>query len=469
MRSLLTLLTLLPFIASAQIDTILVEGRASQLYSAMSATGLRNASLANKPSVLRDNFPVGVVLANSRATFYIWRNTCPSQSEDTVYMHIPQGGPSCWQRATNSYLVADWCLERVGDTFRIDLQCVWDSLNYYHHITDTFALIRAKIKADSTYGAATYYTKASAAASPASAITNAAISHWDQVYNSWILDSTKLVRTDRFYANPSWLTSLDVTKIPNAATTSYVDAGVNAEHSFAAATYQTKGNYLTTPQTLTISGRTLNLSGANSVALPKDTQTVSINANVLTLSNGGGSVSIPSSTYTAGAGISVASNVITNTSPNQTVTIASGTGITVSGSYPAFTLTNTAPAITYAYNNAPGRSIVTTSGATGYQISATRPASVSYTVSISTAISLLNLNSAGQVFLEISPTNTAPWTTINSAGISRTLSVSITVGLNEITYFNVQGKVPPGNYCRLRSVLSGGATTAFSSGQEVTE
>lgn len=46
-------------------------------------------------------------------------------------------------------------------------------------------------------------------------------------------------------------------------------------------------------------------------------------------------------TYTGGTGISVVGTVITNTAPDQTVSIAPGTGIGVSGTYPAFTVTNT--------------------------------------------------------------------------------------------------------------------------------
>ena len=42
--------------------------------------------------------------------------------------------------------------------------------------------------------------------------------------------------------------------------------------------------------------------------------------------------------YTAGTGINVTGTVITNTSPDQTVTLANGTGIGVSGTYPNFSL-----------------------------------------------------------------------------------------------------------------------------------
>jgi hypothetical protein len=47
--------------------------------------------------------------------------------------------------------------------------------------------------------------------------------------------------------------------------------------------------------------------------------------------------------YTAGTGINITGTTITNTLPDQTVTLGSGVGILVSGSYPNFTITNDDP------------------------------------------------------------------------------------------------------------------------------
>jgi hypothetical protein len=56
---------------------------------------------------------------------------------------------------------------------------------------------------------------------------------------------------------------------------------------------------------------------------------------------------------TNGTGISTSGAypnfTITNTAPDQTVAIASGTGISVTGTYPSFTVTNTAPAVSFTY------------------------------------------------------------------------------------------------------------------------
>lgn len=45
----------------------------------------------------------------------------------------------------------------------------------------------------------------------------------------------------------------------------------------------------------------------------------------------------------AGTGISLGSNTVTNTAPDQTVGLTPGTGIGISGTYPNFTISNTAP------------------------------------------------------------------------------------------------------------------------------
>lgn len=171
-----------------------------------------------------------------------------------------------------------------------------------------------------------------------------------------------------------------------------------------------------------------------------------------------GSGDVPFPAYTAGTGISIASNVVTNTAPDQTVVLTGSNGITTSGTYPNLSIQQTTP----TYNNAPARTI-----GTSFRPSTTRPTRVSYTVSITTAISLLNLNSAGSVALQVSSDN-VNFTTINSAGISRTLNVSVSVGLNDTSMLNIQGEVPAGFYCRLFGTTSGGGTVSFTSGQEVT-
>jgi hypothetical protein len=95
--------------------------------------------------------------------------------------------------------------------------------------------------------------------------------------------------------------------------------------------------------TTDLSGTVTNAQLANSA--------ITINGTSTSL---GGSISVGTVTSvgaTAGTGISVSGSpitgsgtlTITNTAPDQTVAIASGTGISVTGTYPSFTVTNTSP------------------------------------------------------------------------------------------------------------------------------
>lgn len=71
----------------------------------------------------------------------------------------------------------------------------------------------------------------------------------------------------------------------------------------------------------------------------------------------------PVTTITAGTGMSVTgaapSWTVTNSAPDQTVSITAGTGITKSGTYPSFTITNSAPDQTVAISGGTG---ISTSG-----------------------------------------------------------------------------------------------------------
>lgn len=160
--------------------------------------------------------------------------------------------------------------------------------------------------------------------------------------------------------------------------------------------------------------------------------------------------------YTPYNGATNPNNYITSANIRTQISALANGGITYNSSTGAISQT------TPAYNNAPGRLLNTS-----FQPSTVRPTRVSYTVSIATTLSLLNLNSSGSVALQISSDN-SNWVTINSAGISRTLAVSVSVGLNDTSMLNVAGEIPAAWYCRLVSTTAGGGTVAFTSGQEIT-
>ena len=69
-------------------------------------------------------------------------------------------------------------------------------------------------------------------------------------------------------------------------------------------------------------------------------QDISISGNDLTIS-GGSTVTIPQATYTAGTGINITGNIVTNTLPDDTVTITGIGSTTVTGTYPDFVVSGT--------------------------------------------------------------------------------------------------------------------------------
>ncbi|MEL6852536.1 MAG: tail fiber domain-containing protein, partial [Bacteroidota bacterium] len=69
---------------------------------------------------------------------------------------------------------------------------------------------------------------------------------------------------------------------------------------------------------------------------------LSLSGSTLSLSNGGGSVSLPTGTaYQGGTGININGSTISNTAPDQTVSLTGGGATSVSGTYPNFTVSST--------------------------------------------------------------------------------------------------------------------------------
>lgn len=194
-------------------------------------------------------------------------------------------------------------------------------------------------------------------------------------------------------------------------------------------------------QTLSIAGRNLSISGGNTVIVPV-TDTTSLSARINAKQNAGNYL-------TAEVDGSTTNELQTLSGSGTTITLSNG-----GGSYNV-----PVPNVTPAYSTA-ARALNT-----AFRPSTTRTTLVSYSLTLTTALSLLNLNSSAVAYLEISADGTT-WNTINSAGISRTLAVSLSVGLNETSYYNLQCVVPANFFCRIRTTTAGGGTAAFSSGQE---
>lgn len=120
-------------------------------------------------------------------------------------------------------------------------------------------------------------------------------------------------------------------------------------------------------------------------------------------------------------------------------------------------------------NNVASRSIVTSTGATGFQVSSTRGANVKYSCSITTTATIGG-NQTGTIVLEIAPTNSATagdW--VEAARITNGQAISLAVVLQSVqqTTNVLEAYVPAGYYAKLRSInVSGTPTYSFVSGQE---
>lgn len=164
----------------------------------------------------------------------------------------------------------------------------------------------------------------------------------------------------------------------------------------------------------------------------------------------------------AGTGINYNSTtgVITNSAPDQTVTLTAGTGISVTGTYPNFTVGSTVS--TPTINSGVVRTLNS-----NYTISSTQMATVYYTVNLSVTNPLLLGTSTATAFLEYSTNGGSTWTTANqvnnSSGVALTVSVAITTGNNIV----LTGVIPANALTRIRTTTSGTSSVTYVTGQEV--
>ena len=121
------------------------------------------------------------------------------------------------------------------------------------------------------------------------------------------------------------------------------------------------------------------------------------------------------------------------------------------------------------FNNAPGATIQTSTGAVGTQISATRDAMVSYSPTMQTTASIAG-SASDVIVLEICPTNSATagdWVEIARVTNAQALSLAIALQSVQTTSGVLSGIVPAGYYRKLRAITSGTVSNSMSSGQEV--
>lgn len=167
-------------------------------------------------------------------------------------------------------------------------------------------------------------------------------------------------------------------------------------------------------------------------------------------------------TYTAGTGINIAGGVITNTAPDQTVSLTAGRGIAITGTYPNFTISLVTPTITVR-NTANGNARALNSN---FTVDANKEAIVTYTVTCSVTNPLLVGTSSATAFLEYSTNGGSTWNLPSQAGNSSGVGVTVTLQLTNGQTGTLIGVIPQNALTRIRTATSGTATVTYVTGQE---
>lgn len=127
--------------------------------------------------------------------------------------------------------------------------------------------------------------------------------------------------------------------------------------------------------------------------------------------------------------------------------------------------------VSISINDSPGRSLVTSTSATGYQVSATRVAEVCYEGSFSTTSSIGGPSSAS-VFLETADTNsTTPgdWTTKAQQTYSNTITLAVVLNQVQGNNWSFCRYIPAGKYVRIRAgSITGTASASLNASQQET-
>lgn len=124
---------------------------------------------------------------------------------------------------------------------------------------------------------------------------------------------------------------------------------------------------------------------------------------------------------------------------------------------------------TWAWS-APARTIETSTGAVGWQISSTRLSTVSYNIN-STTTATIGGNSGGYVTLELAPTNSATasdWVEMGRCGQSQNVTLALALQSVQSIACQLTTDVPVGYSVKLRSVTTSGSPSfGFISSNEV--
>lgn len=161
--------------------------------------------------------------------------------------------------------------------------------------------------------------------------------------------------------------------------------------------------------------------------------------------------------YTPGTGIGIASNVITNTAPDQTVSLTAGTNIIITGTYPNFTIS--------AYVPTPNVVLSKTLNS-NFTLSTTKQAFVSYSLTCTVTNPLLAGSSTANAFLEYSTNGGSTWLLPSQNGNASTVGVAVAIAITNGQTVTLSGYIPANALVRIRTATTGTATVTYITGQE---
>lgn len=199
----------------------------------------------------------------------------------------------------------------------------------------------------------------------------------------------------------------------------------------AYATTASLSGYVPTSRTLTINGTAYDLSANRSWT-------------------------VSGTTYSAGTGLSLTGTTFANTAPDQTVTLTAGNRISITGSYPNFTISYVEPTI-----NQVSRTVNS-----AYTIS-TKQAQVFYSIPVTATNPLLAGTSAGTATLQYSTNGGSTWNNAIATSASSTVGLSVTISLTTGGSNILGGFVPANSSVRINTSVSGTATVGNATGQEI--
>lgn len=191
-------------------------------------------------------------------------------------------------------------------------------------------------------------------------------------------------------------------------------------------------------------------------------RTLTINGTALDLS-ANRSWTIPGTTYLAGTGLSLTGNTFANTAPDLPVTLTAGTGLSISGSYPSFTVTNTAPDVLPTINAAPGRSLNTN------WTSASRPGIGFYSITCTVTNPLIAGSSTVNAYLEYSTNGGTTWQTPNAQnGNSSAVGVAVAIAITNGQTVTLSAPLVQNVTYRIRTTTTGTASAILAAQSEIT-